>query len=219
MKSNISIFSRGLVLTMAVMFLMLVSASRGFAQATCTSPTNIANFGVDGDIKANTPAAVMGDSWFYSNVYPGTGIGVIGTTAATATPAISAATFKSIIQSATSPQGRNRTYAQRMSVPPLSLVNGMTLIDAFSARDNISPDSTAFTGSNKNGDNPSVWSIGLTSVPNKNDIIDVGGHLRRQTTGGASLNDLWMYTYVTRLSTGGDAYTDIEIYRTVPYLN
>ena len=105
---------------MAIIFLMLVATMQANAQATCLIPSNIANFGVDGDVKANTPASIMGDSWFYSNVYPGTGIGVIGTTAATAIPAISAATFKSIIQGATSPQGRNRTYAQRMSVPPLS---------------------------------------------------------------------------------------------------
>ncbi len=222
MKSIITLISRSLVLSMAVMFLMLGVTVKVNAQATCSTPTNIANFGIDGDVHANTPAAIMGDSWFYSNVYPGTGIGVIGTTAASATPAMSSAAFKSYLQTAGT-SARNRTYVQRMSVPYLTQVNGMTLIDAFAARDNFSPDSTAFTGSNKNGDNPSIWTIGYTSVPTKNDIIDVGGHLRRQSSlrlsSGSALNDLWMYTYVTRLGTSGDAYTDIEIYRTVPYVN
>jgi gliding motility-associated-like protein len=183
--------------------------------ATCSSPTNVAGFGVDGDVKANTPVGILGDSWFYSNIYPGSGIGVLGTTAATATPALSSAQFRTIVQTGNSTQ-RNRTYVQRMSVPNLSVVNGNVMIDAFSARDNFSPDSTAFLSSNKNGDNPSLWTIGSSSVPVKNDIIDVGGHLRRELTGA---QDLWMYTYVTRLGTTGDAYTDIEIYRTVPYIN
>ncbi|MDQ3049763.1 MAG: hypothetical protein M3Q95_02640, partial [Bacteroidota bacterium] len=222
MKSNISLISRSLVLSMAVMFLMLVAVNQVKAQATCGTPANIANFGLDGDVHANTPVSIMGDSWFYSNVFPGSGIGVIGTTAATAIPAISASAFNSIIQGASNSQGRNRTYSQRMSVPYLTQVNGMTLIDAFAARDNISPDSTAFTASNKNGDNPTIWTLGVSTVPNKNDIIDVGGHLRRQTSAGSSastINDLWMFAYVTKLSTSGDSYTDIEIFRTVPILN
>ncbi len=168
MKSNISLISCSLVLSMAVMFLMLVAVNQVKAQATCGTPANIANFGLDGDVHANTPVSIMGDSWFYSNVFPGSGIGVIGTTAATAIPAISASAFNSIIQGASNSQGRNRTYSQRMSVPYLTQVNGMTLIDAFAARDNISPDSTAFTASNKNGDNPTIWTLGVSTVPNKN---------------------------------------------------
>lgn len=207
-----------------------------YGQATCSTPSLISGFGVDGDVHANTPVLIGGDSWFYNNVYPGTGIGVIGLTAATAQPALTAAQFNSLIQSASTSQGRNRTYVQRMGYPSLTVVNTFKLIDAFAARDNISPDTTAFTGSNKNGDNPSIWNIGISSVPNKNDIIDVGGHLRRfdisvrgsnepaliDTTiesNSSSVDDLWMFAFVTKLATGGDSYTDIEIYRTVPILN
>ncbi len=190
-------------------------------QATCSSPTLVSGFGVDGDVHANTPLGVGGDSWFYSNVFPGPGIGVIGTTAATATPAISASQFRTLVQTASTSQGRNRTYLQRMNYSALSVVNGYSLIDAFAARDNISPDTTAFAGSNKNGDNPSLWSIATSSVPNKNDIIDVSGHLRREATSArmTSAGKLWMFASVSKLGTGGDSYTDIEIYRTVPVMN
>jgi hypothetical protein len=119
MKSTISYIYRGMMPLTVVLFLVLVSTQKVDAQATCSTPTNIANFGVDADLKANTPAPILGDSWFYSNIYPGPGIGVIGTTAATAMPAISSAAFNTIVQTG-STSGRNRTYMQRMSVPPLS---------------------------------------------------------------------------------------------------
>ncbi|MFZ9942129.1 MAG: hypothetical protein ACO3O0_00830, partial [Bacteroidia bacterium] len=186
-----------------------------FGQSTCSTPTQISGFGVDGDVNANTPASVMGDSWFSSPLYPGTGVGVIGSTAATAIPAMSAAQFNSIIQAGATSQDRNRTYLQRMSYPYLTSINGNKLIDAFAARDNISPDTTSFAGSNKNGDSPALWTIATSAVPNKNDIIDVAGHLRRSGVD----NKLWMFANVTKLGTSGDSYTDIEIYRQVPVLN
>ena len=211
--------------TAATMFLLVCHAiffdGSVSGQTTCSSPTLVSGFGVDADVHANTPVGVGGDSWFYSNVFPGPGIGVIGTTAATATPAISAAQFGSMIQSAATSQGRNRTYVQRMSYPALTVVNGFSLIDAFAARDNISPDTTAFAGSNKNGDNPANWNIAVSSVPNKNDIIDVSGHLRRESTAAhmTTSGKLWMFASVTKLGTGGDSYTDVEIYRTVPVMD
>ncbi|MFM7079326.1 MAG: hypothetical protein ACKOYC_06000, partial [Bacteroidota bacterium] len=185
------------------------------AQSTCSLPTQISGFGVDADIHANSPASVLGDSWFLLPSFPGPGVGVIGSGSGTATPALTAAQFNAIIQAGATSQDRNRTYLQRMAFPYLTQINGHTLIDAFSARDNISPDTTAFAGSNKNGDNPGNWSIATSSVPNKNDIIDVGGHLRRSGID----NTLWMFAYVTKLGTSGDSYTDIEIYRQVPQLN
>jgi len=102
-----------------------------------------------------------------------------------------------------------------MAFPFLTNINGNTLIDAFAVRDNISPDTSSFSGSNKNGDNPSIWGIATSSVPNKNDIIDAGGHLRRSGVD----NKLRMFAYLTKLGTSGDSYTDIEIYRQVPTFN
>jgi gliding motility-associated-like protein len=215
MRFSLSADCRILLAVLITATSTLFSSTNSFGQATCSTPTNISGFGVDGDVRANSPAAILGDSWFYSSSNPGSGIGVIGTSAATATPPISSSQFGSIIQSAGTGPGRNRTYQQRMSVPALSVINGNTLIDAFAARDNISPDSTAFLSSNKNGDNPTLWTIGTSSVPNKNDIIDVAGHLRRNN----STNKLWMFAMMTKLSTSGDSYSDIEIYRSVPVLN
>ena len=225
-KLKVMQFIQSVSLKTAATMLLLICHALLFdgyvsGQATCSTPTLVSGFGVDGDVHANTPSGVGGDSWFYSNVFPGPGIGVIGTTAATATPAISASQFRTLVQTASTSQGRNRTYLQRMNYSALSVVNGFSLIDAFAARDNISPDTTAFAGSNKNGDNPSLWSIATSSVPNKNDIIDVSGHLRREATSArmTSAGKLWMFASVSKLGTGGDSYTDIEIYRTVPVMN
>src|SRR5437016_5529985 len=96
-------------------------AQQAFAQSItpCSTAVKIGNFGVDGDFYANTPASIGSndDDWFNSTLYPGPGFGVIGVTAATANPPISAAAFRSIIQSGSGPVGRNYTYVQRMSVP------------------------------------------------------------------------------------------------------
>ena len=201
-KPTFSSFRPAQILVL-IAFFAAITESR--AQSTCSTPTQISGFGVDGDLNANTPAAVMGDSWFSSSAFPGTGVGVISSSALTASPAISASQFNSIIQSGLTQQARNRTYLQRMAFPFLTNINGNTLIDAFAVRDNISPDTTSFSGSNKNGDNPSIWSIATSSVPNKNDIIDAGGHLRRSGVD----NKLRMFAYLTKLGTSGDSYTDI----------
>ena len=186
--------------------------------ATCNTATTISNIGIDSDVNANT-AFPNTDDWFLNSLYPGTGIGIIGTSAATAQPPlqISAADFATMLQSASGSVGRNRTYVQRMSVPYLTIHNNMLLLDAFSARDNITSgsaaDSTVFSsGGDKNGDNPSTWSIGTGGVQQKNDIIDVGGHLRRNLT----TNELWGFAYSSILAPSGDGYSDVEIFRTIP---
>ena len=212
LKQALSFFKLVPSLVLVTVF-SVISESK--AQSTCSIPTQISGFGVDGDLNANSPASVLGDSWFSSSAFPGTGVGIISSSSLTATPAISAFQFDSIIQAGTTSQARNRTYLQRMAFPFLTNINGNTLIDAFAVRDNISPDTTSFSGSNKNGDNPSIWGIATSSVPNKNDIIDAGGHLRRSGVD----NKLRMFAYLTKLGTSGDSYTDIEIYRQVPTFN
>ncbi|HEX5001144.1 MAG TPA: hypothetical protein VFW78_01500, partial [Bacteroidia bacterium] len=226
MKPDYLLFTAKKYVT-AFFVLFFFSFGSLFAQTTCLTPTLVSGFEVDGDVTANTLSPVNGDSWFVLPGNPGTGIGVIGTTAATATPAISASQFKSIIQAASGSVGRNRTYVQRMSVPNLTAMGGWLLIDAFGVRDNISTgsavDSTVFTaGGQKNGDNPTVWNIGTGGVQTKNDIIDVTGHLRRQTSArvtSTSPLDLWMYASITTLGTSGDRYSDIELFRTQPYID
>jgi hypothetical protein len=59
MKPKFTLISRSLVLSMAIMFLMLAATHQVNAQAVCSTPNNIANFGVDGDVHANTPATIL----------------------------------------------------------------------------------------------------------------------------------------------------------------
>src|SRR5437016_6314556 len=55
-------------------FILLIALShQAFSQAAtvCTTAVNVANFGVDGDLYANTPASANGDDWFFSSQFPG----------------------------------------------------------------------------------------------------------------------------------------------------
>ncbi|MCE2846925.1 MAG: gliding motility-associated C-terminal domain-containing protein [Sphingobacteriales bacterium] len=208
---------------LGLLALMAFMALPGAIQAqvsTCTSNSSIANFGINRTIYANSPAGV--DDWFFSAGSPGSGIGIIGTSAATARPPlqISAADFSTLLQSATSVNGRNISYSQGMAVSSLTVQSNMLLLDAVAARDNIASgsavDSTVFTGGgDKNGDSPSTWSIGVGATQQKSDIVDVGGHLRRDL----GSNDLWSMAYASVLSPGGDAFLDFEFFRSIPSIS
>src|SRR4051812_21666654 len=52
-----------------VFLLFLTLTHQAFSQAAtvCTTAVNVANFGVDGDLQANTPASANGDDWFLSS--------------------------------------------------------------------------------------------------------------------------------------------------------
>src|SRR4051812_7555769 len=78
-------FSNRAFCLIAILFLLAGWNNVAKAQSVtpCTTAVSVANFEVDGDFYANTIAT--GDDWFFSNRYPGPGVGVIGTTAATAT--------------------------------------------------------------------------------------------------------------------------------------
>ncbi|MFM9008393.1 MAG: T9SS type A sorting domain-containing protein, partial [Bacteroidota bacterium] len=78
--------------------------------------------------------------------------------------------------------------------------------------------STIFgSGADKNAANPGTWTLGISSVPQKNDIIDVGGHIRR-TDDGTGNDALMGYAYATTRNTSGTSYLDFEIFRTFPKL-
>ena len=210
-------------------FLLLLAAltiptqnTQGQSVTPCTTAVNLGNFGVDADLYANFPAAIGGDDWFFSSSLPGTGIAVIGTTAATAKPPlmISAADFRTLIATAPNLAAKNRTYEQRMSVPFGTFVNGQAMIDALAARDHFSTsglnDSTMFSGTgDKNGANPLTWNPNVGNVSQKLDLIDVGGHIRRDLTNGHLVG----YAFATTLNTSGDDHIDFEIFRTSPVLN
>ncbi|HEV3323975.1 MAG TPA: hypothetical protein VG052_00170 [Puia sp.] len=163
-----------------------------------------ANFGVDADTRSNymkyglVTGTVASDDWF-SPLSPNS---IIDTA--------NAANYLSLLKA-----GINVSFTQRMSVPLYSKINGKLWLDAAYARDYTAAastkDSTTFTGACKNGDNPSNWSGGVSSFPNKNDLIDVYAHMRRD---GITIHDsLWLFTAVSTYGTTGSAYFDVELYK------
>ena len=165
------------------------------------TPSLDANFGVDADLKANNWLLGDGDDdWFSQNLL--SGIGVIDTTGASSIKA----------QYAINPAFRYSSFYRGMSVPPFSVVNDKLLLGAAFIRDYHGTDSTSFSGS-KNGDSPGNWYSPPTQpVPNKNDILDVMMHVRRD---GPSMSDsLWLFGGVSIDGTTGDRYFDFEMYQT-----
>lgn len=92
------------------------------------------------------------------------------------------------------------------------MLNGKLWLDSAYGRGctAIGPekDSTTFVSACKNGDGPSSWNGGVSSFPDKNDLVDVYEHMRRDDTAG---NDsLWFFTGVSTLGTTGSSYFDIK---------
>jgi len=111
--------------------------------------------------------------------------------------------------------GNNIGFTKRMSVPLFSKISGKLWLDAAYGRDYLatSPlvDSTAFTISCKNGDDPNNWQGGSTNIPDKNDLVDLYAHMRRD---GTDIDDsLWLFTGVSTEGTSGSRYFDIELYK------
>jgi hypothetical protein len=164
-----------------------------------------ANFGVDADTRTNwmkyglVTGAITSDDWFAPS---GAGFNVIDTS--------NFATYLAILQA-----GANITFNKRMSALLYAKVGGKLWLDAVYGRDyqaaSLLKDSTVFTIAAKNGDNPSVWTGGVANTPNKNDLVDVYAHMRRD---GVTVHDsLWLFTGVSTFGTRGSSYFDIELYR------
>src|SRR5260221_9745630 len=160
-------------------------------------------FGVDADTRANymkyglTTGSVTSDDWFSPAL---SGYNVIDTS--------NAANYLSLLQA-----GSNISFNKRMSKPLYSVVGGKLWLDAAYGRDFIAAqslkDSTTFTSAAKNGDNPSNWVGGVSSFPDKSDLVDVYAHMRRD---GIAVHDsLWLFTGVSTYGTSGNHYYDIEL--------
>ncbi len=177
-----------------------------------------ANFGIDADVYANkeqflVPPTISGiyDDWFFSSAYAnGTGENVIDQS--------NAAGIKTSIQA-----NNNFTFEKRMSKPKNTMVGNFLWIDAVYGRDGNSTqnnsDSNIFSGnSNKNGDNPATWALGSGSIPQKDDIVDVYGYLRRDLSPAAlAINPngvLWGYGGASKISSDGNSHFDFEFFRT-----
>ena len=162
-------------------------------------------FGVDGDTRAGyakyglSQGNINSDDWFFPS---GNGLSIIDTT--------NASIVKALLQAS-----NNIAFTRRMNVPLYTKAGNKLWLDAAYGRDYIAAnnfiDSTAFTIACKNGDNPIRWVGGSTSFPNKNDLIDVFAHMRRD---GVNVHDsLWLFTGVSTIGTTGSRYFDIELYK------
>lgn len=189
---------------MKKLFYIILLFSNSNISGQIITPAVKANFGVDGDLRANffnSAISSTGDDWFnYDNST--TGAQIIDTTGASAI----------VARYATDVNFRQTSFSTGMSFPPFTVVNNKLLLGAAFIRDYHGTDSTAFSGS-KNGDSPGNWySPPSTPVPNKNDILDVMAHMRRD--GPGMTDSLWMFAGVSIEGTTGDRYFDFEMYQT-----
>ncbi|MEX2350637.1 MAG: hypothetical protein WD554_07130, partial [Flavobacteriaceae bacterium] len=194
--------------------LFLFGGQDVFSQIIIESGSTEANFGVDADVQANesryiyvggilqTPPETVGantDDWFENANIAGNGVGIIDITGGN--PVV----------------GPNPAFTVGMAEDPFFIDgNGKMWLDALYLRDPNSAgnnkDFSVFQGnSNKNADNPGTWNIVNSSTPQKNDIIDVFAHLRRD--GNTFGDDLYAFVGASTRSGDGSAYLDIEFYR------
>ncbi|HEY6899854.1 MAG TPA: hypothetical protein VI233_04400 [Puia sp.] len=164
-----------------------------------------ANFGIDADTRSNwvkygpLTGALPTDDWFAPS---GSGFNVIDTS--------NAAAYLSQLQA-----GMNISFNKRMAALLYAKVGGKLWLDAVYGRDfgaaSSLKDTTTFTVASKNGASPVNWRGGISSFPNKNDLIDVFAHMRRD---GLNVHDsLWFFTGVSTYGTTGSSYFDVELYK------
>jgi hypothetical protein len=184
------------------------------ASAQIITPTMKAFFGVDGDLKARSfnGGLQSGDDWY---IVPGTagtdnnGTIVIDTTGAAAILAGYATDA--------GPQWPKRSASlfRGMSRPAFSVVNNRLWLDALFVRDYHGTDTTVLTLASKNGQSPADWTADVQPLPDKNDILDMFMHIRRN--GPTSTDSLWMFGGVSIENTQGNRYFDFEMYQTDIY--
>ena len=164
------------------------------------------NFGVDADSRAGSfkygpsvSGIISTDDWFAGS--GNAGRGVLDTTLASY--------YRSLLQS-----NKNICFTKNMSVPLFSPIKNCLWLDAIYMRDFTAAtgsDSTAFGSAAKNGDDPRNWNGRATNIPGKTDFIDAYAHFRRD---GKHIKDsLWFFTAVSTLSTQGERYFDIELFK------
>jgi Secretion system C-terminal sorting domain len=189
-----------------LIFIFSFSAILGRSQDTI--PEVNANFGIEADLRANyyDGAAISGtDDWFNENLTDTAGNSVIDTSTAA----------QILNRYATNPPSINQSFEIPMAYNPYTVKANKLLLAAAFVRDYHGlTDSTVFaSGSNKNGMSPANWSCPVSqSVPDKNEILDMMIHLRRD---GPSITDsLWLFGGLSIENTNGDRYFDFEMYQT-----
>ena len=200
--------------------LILILLAPFLCMAQITTPVTRANFGVDGELRANytwvssTGTYVItgaGDDWF-NNGTAGSGRNVIDTGATAAFPG--AAAIVAGYNSDASPwPKRMASFYKGMSLPTFTIWNNRLWLDALYVRDYHATDTTVFTaGADKNGMSPQFWSGDIQGIPDKDDILDIMMHVRR--AGPNSTDSLWMFGGISIVNTSGNRYFDFEMYQT-----
>ena len=189
--------------------LLLILLTSIFANGQITTPIVKANFGVDGDLRANylqgTGVTGSADDWF-NNGTLGTGRNVIDSTGA-------AAIIAGYNADVSPWPKRMATFFRGMSLPTFTVFNNRLWLDALYVRDYHGNDTTVYTsGSDKNGMSPALWSGGIQGIPDKNDILDIAMHVRR--AGPNTTDSLWMFGGISIVNTTGNRYFDFEMYQT-----
>lgn len=192
--------------TIRILLFLLLSPLFFYGQITV--PQYIARFGVDGELRANYYngfTTTAHDDWF-NNGTAGTGEFVIDTTGA-------AAIIAAYNADAAPWTTRMSSFYRTMSKSQFSIVQGRLWLDAIFVRDYHGTDTTVFvSGSDKNGMSPAAWTGGIQGVPDKNDILDMMVHVRRQ--GPNTTDPLWLFGGISLDNTTGNRYFDFELYQT-----
>lgn len=180
-----------------------------WADCQIITPQIKANFGVDGDLRANfynNFGANGNDDWFSTSLPGASGKYVIDTSGAAAITA----------RYVTDLNFRKLPFFRTMNYPAYSIINNRMLIDAVFIRDYHGTDSTIFKAGNKNGMSPQFWATPVAqSIPDKNEILDMMVHVRRQ--GPNKTDSLWMIGGISIENTTGNRYFDFEMYQTDIY--
>jgi hypothetical protein len=194
-----------------IFYLTILLLSWGYLKSQTISPSIKANFGIEGELRANYfnnfPQS-GNDDWFNMGS-AGSGAFVIDTTGAAAI----------VARYAVDPSFRQLPFFRTMKYPAYSVVNNKLLLDAIFIRDYHGTDSTIFaSGASKNGENPANWSCPVAqSVPDKNEILDMMVHVRRAGPNNNTTDSLWMFGGLSIENTTGDRYFDFEMYQTDIY--
>jgi hypothetical protein len=179
----------------------------------------LAGFGLDADTRAN--ATKMGPS-AGSNVYNDDWFGLNGGTGRYIIDTSNKEYYKALLQA-----NSNISFQKIMSVPAFTRRSGRLWLGASYNRDFSSwpagagypaaADSTTFTGTATNGNDPANWNAGIdASLTDKDDILDAFIHMRRN---GNTVNDsLWLFAAMATKA-AGDRHLDIECFKKVVTYN
>ena len=193
---------------------LVVALTNQTLTAQITYAQKKARFGVEADLRSNFYGGFLevgSDDWFSQNNITGTGVGqfIIDTTGAAGI----------VARYTSQPATRNYPFFRNMRYEQFHVLNGMLLIDGIFIRDHHGDDSTIFaSGSNKNGMNPNTWTTPVSqSIPDKNEILDMFMHVRRDGDGTETNDSLWLFGGVSIENTTGNRYFDFEMYQTDIY--